>query len=393
MSEARETGSVKTGGRATRLRDTANLLGAAAILVFVLVVGAGILPHARSQDFLNLYTGASLARDGQFHRLHDPAVQLERERNLAGERHSLVPFVRPHFYALLLSPLARLSLDAAFRAWIALQASLLLLLLVLIWRDRGSEAALLASMFACLTIGVVHGQDNAVMALLAYLGFRSLERGREVQGGLWWSLLLAKFHLALGPLLVLAAGRRRRAMGAFACGAAALAAVSLGLSGVEGAVLYARFLLNPFSEGLYPAREELACLQGLAANLPAPAAWTYVLAGLPVAMLALLAFRRPWRQSACLAQGGALYLTPHVYLYDWSVLIPALLLAAEDRRRPWVRGLSLFLLSPLSAAAFLASPFTRAGVHAVFLAWLAAIAMGGRRRENRPAEEDAEAAS
>ncbi|GIU77284.1 MAG: hypothetical protein KatS3mg005_0522 [Bryobacteraceae bacterium] len=391
--DSREMEHGREGGRAARQRDIANLLGAAAILMFSFAAGSGILQHARTQDFLNLYTGAWLARDGQFHRLHDAALQLERERALAGEGRSLVPFVRPHFYALALSPLARLPLDTAFRAWIALQASLLLLLLFLIWRDRGSEAALLAAMFACLTIGLVHGQDNVLMALLAYLGFRSLERGREVQGGLWWSLLLAKFHLALGPLLVLAAGRRRRAMGAFACGAAALAAVSLGLSGVEGAVLYARFLLNPSSEGLYPAPEKLASLQGLAANLPAPAAWTYVLAGLPVAMLALLAFRRPWRQSACLAQGGALYLTPHVYLYDWSVLIPALLLAAEDRRRPWVRGLSLFLLSPLSAAAFLASPFTQAGVHAVFLAWLAAIAMGGRRRENRPAEEDAEAAS
>jgi hypothetical protein len=321
--QGREHGS--EGGRAARQRETANLLGAAAILIFSFAAGSGILQHARTQDFLNLYTGAALAREGQFHRLHDAGLQLERERALAGEGRSLVPFVRPHFYALLLSPLARLSLDAAFRVWIALQASLLLLLLFLIWRDRGSEAALLAAMFACLTIGLVHGQDNVVMALLAYLGFRSLERGREVQGGLWWSLLLAKFHLALGPLLVLAAGRRRRAMGAFACGAAALAVISLGLSGVEGAVAYARFLLNPSSEGLYPAPEKLASLQGLAANLPAPAGWTYALAGLPVALLTLLAFRRPWRQSVCLAQGGALYLTPHVYLYDWSVLIPALL--------------------------------------------------------------------
>jgi len=58
-----------------------------------------------------------------------------------------------------------------------------------------------------------------------------------------------------------------------------------------------------------------------------------------------------------------------------------------------VRGLSLFLLSPLSAAAFLASPFTQAGVHGAYIAWLAATALAGRRRESRPAEEDAEAAS
>jgi hypothetical protein len=294
-----------------------------------------------------------------------------------------VPFVRPHFYALVLSPLARLSLDAAFRVWIALQASLLLLLLFLIGRDRGSEAVLLTAMFACLVIGLVHGQDNVLIALLAYLGFRSLERGRDMQGGLWWSLLLVKFHLAAGPFLVLAAGRRWRAIGAFACATTALAAVSFGLSGREGAELYIRFLSNPFSEGLYPAPEKLACLQGLAASLPLPAAWTYVLAGLPVGLLAVLAFRRPWRQSVCLAQGGALYLTPHVYLYDWSVLIPSLLLGAEEKQRPWVRGLSLFLLSPLSAAAFLAAPFTQAGVHAAYIAWLAAVAWPMGRRENQ----------
>lgn len=209
----------------------------------------------------------------------------------------------------------------------------------------------------------------------------------------WWSLLLVKFHLAAGPFLVLAAGRRWRAIGAFACGAGALAAVNFGLSGREGAELYIRFLSNPFSEGLYPAPEKLACLQGLAANLPVPAAWTYVLAGLPVGLFALLAFRRPWRQSASLAQGGALYLTPHVYLYDWSVLTPALLLAAEDVRRSWVRGLSLLLLSPLSAAAFLLSPLLQAGVHAAYIAWLAAVAWPAGRRENQPEGGDPAAAS
>src|ERR1700734_793026 len=83
----------------------------AAVLAFCLIwvaMGSMIVPGARKHDFLNLYTGASLALDGNFAHLHSPAVQLARERQFVPSLPTLVPFVRPSFYALLLAPLALL---------------------------------------------------------------------------------------------------------------------------------------------------------------------------------------------------------------------------------------------------------------------------------------------
>ncbi len=362
-----------------RQRRMANFLAAGVILAFSFLAGSGILGHAKRQDFLNLYTGARLAREGQYRRLHDPALQLERERELAGPGRTLVPFVRPHFYALALSPLAHLSRDAAFVVWIGLQAAFLLALLVLAGLHMGSESALLVAMFAGPVLGLLHGQDSMLISLLSFLGFRSLARGEEVRGGLWWSLLLVKFHLAAGPAVALLAARRWRAMASFLCGCALLGAINLGLSGGEGAALYARMLMNPSTQGLYPAPQNLACLQGLAANLPVTAIWINAAAGLPVIVLILSAFRSgSWRRRHALAQGGALYLTPHIYLYDWSILTPALLSGAQPSNPLRERILPLLLLSPIGAVAFLASPYTRIAVHLAYLAWLTTLAIGSQ---------------
>lgn len=362
--------------RSARLRNAANLLAAAVIIAFSFAAGAPILTHAIQQDFLNLYTGASLVRDGQFSLLHDPSLQLARERELSGPGRPLVPFVRPHLYALLLSPLAMLSLKTAFTLWIGLQLAMFGLLLWLVWREMGSEAVLVLAMFSSLLPGLLHGQDNMFLAVIAYMGYRSLIRDREMESGFWFGMLWIKFHLALGPVLALAAGRKWRALSAFAGVWMLALAANFALSGWEGTALYWRLLTQPSVEGLYPGREKLASLQGLAANLPVPPAWTYAAIGAPVLALTLLALRRrSWKDAWPLAQGGGLYLTPHVYIYDWSVLAPALLATAMDRGKPWVRGLALFLLSPLGAAAFLLSPLLNAGVHAAYIAWLALLAL------------------
>ena len=60
-----------------------------------------------------------------FRELYDIDTQLSRERELLGEVPELVPFVRPHFYALLLAPPSLLPYKAAFWFWVVLQVALL----------------------------------------------------------------------------------------------------------------------------------------------------------------------------------------------------------------------------------------------------------------------------
>lgn len=336
-------------------RGAANLLAAAVLLGLILAIGSGLLDHARDQDFLNFYTGASLAREGRYHELHDPGVQLTREREIVPSRTRLVPFVRPHIYAAALSPLAALDHAAAFRVWLVLQAGFLLLFLYLIWRGFGSEGVLIGALYLPAALGFMHGQDNLMFAAAVAAGLLALERGRDAQAGLLWSVVLVKFHLAPGLALALLAARRWRALAAFGAGGGVLALASLLLGGWAGAAAYTRLLLAPGTEGLYPGRETLANLQGLAASLGLPTAALYATLGVAVAALLAAGLRRgPWWRQFCLALGGCLILTPHVYLYDLTILLPALLLSMREGAAAPVRALGWLIVLPPLMMAFLA---------------------------------------
>ena len=57
------------------------LLAAIVLSVFWIGIGSLIVEGARVRDFLNLYTGSSLARDGDFSQLFDRETQLRRGAN------------------------------------------------------------------------------------------------------------------------------------------------------------------------------------------------------------------------------------------------------------------------------------------------------------------------
>ncbi len=79
-----------------------------------LVLGWHVQDQAQSHDFLSLYSGAYMTSHGQAAHLYEPAAQWAVEKKLAPSNVDLVPFIRPPFYALLLSPLGRLPFRAAF---------------------------------------------------------------------------------------------------------------------------------------------------------------------------------------------------------------------------------------------------------------------------------------
>ena len=89
-------------------------------------LGSMITPSSKGHDFLNLYTAGSLALDGKFATLHDPAVQLEREQRLVPSTKELIPFGRPLFYSLALAPLATIPFASAFWVFIVSQSLLLI---------------------------------------------------------------------------------------------------------------------------------------------------------------------------------------------------------------------------------------------------------------------------
>ena len=86
------------------------------MLIFWCVLGSVIAPAARQHDFLNLYTGGTLALRGHFHQIYLPEVQFRAEREFIRELPALVPFVCPPFYAAALSfwPPSRFDLHFGF---------------------------------------------------------------------------------------------------------------------------------------------------------------------------------------------------------------------------------------------------------------------------------------
>ncbi len=308
-----------------------------AVLLWV-ALGFVVVPGARHHDFLNLYTGAKLAGQGDFASLHDPAAQLATERALAPRTQQLVPFVRPHFYAALLAPLAWLSFDRAFVVWVALQALLLLGSWVWLWRRFGPEALVFSALFAPAALGVQHGQD-CVLFLLVVIGFYVLAgRGREVAAGTVLALGLAKFHLFLLWPLALVITRRWRALGGFAAGAVVLGAVSFALGGSAGVSQYIALLRMKDLERLSPSPELMVNVYSFAANFGIQSEALSFALGSAVVLAAVAAvWRAPlWRMVAA-TSCGSLVAAPHVYGYDAALLLVAVSLAIFLSHDRWTR--------------------------------------------------------
>ncbi|MGH9546380.1 MAG: glycosyltransferase family 87 protein, partial [Terriglobales bacterium] len=135
-----------------------------------------VVESSRKHDFLNLYAGASLALDGNFQRLHDPAVQLERERRFVPDLDALVPFVRPPFYAAVLAPLALIPFRLAFWIWLAAQTALLITCWVWASRRWAPDAIIFGALFLPTGLGIAHGQDCVEMLAILIASYALLER-------------------------------------------------------------------------------------------------------------------------------------------------------------------------------------------------------------------------
>lgn len=357
-------------------------------------LGSQVVEAALNHDFLNIYTGASLALEGRFDVLHDPGVQFAREREIAAGLRQVVPFVRPAVYAVLLSPLALLPYRAAFVVWLAFQSLLLAACLVWAWRRWGADAFLWGILSLPAALGIAHGQDGPVMLAAACAGYELLRRGRPRAGGMAWSFGLVKFHLWLLLPVALAAKKEWKVLSGYAAGGAALAAATLLLGGAEGAANYVRLLTNDKLERLSPTPENMWNLQGIAENLSLSGAPLFVPAAAFVLLLAGLALRGAplWRTFAAGLTAGLL-VVPHVYGYDATLLLLAVWLTMAHAASPWTRRVCMLHAVPLTPlATLLGKPYAAIPAF-VLLLWLGTLAAEGLRAEPRESSSPAEARS
>lgn len=306
-------------------------------------------------DFIGYYTAAKIVWTGQGSRLYDLALQNRIEAQLAGvpvARLLPLPYDSPPHFAVLVSPLATLSYETAYLAWIFLMLALFAAGLALLCRGLGFPArsslllALVAMTFFPVFVTVLRGQLDGAVFLFLVAAFLAWRDGRDAPSGGWLGLALAKFHLLFAlPLMLLA---RRAWFALLALAAVAAAAVVLAAA-VLGPAIWARYLdlLLPVaggrSSGFAHASALSYSLTGLAVQVGLPS-WT----GLVAAALLLLGYLA-WAARARLdrdllfsaAVPVSVLASPHQGLQDLSLLLlPALVLVRRSQTerlpRPWI---------------------------------------------------------
>ena len=232
---------------------TSLLIAVAVLAVFWISVGTFAIRMARQHDFLSFYTGATLASEGRWAQLYDIQEQRAIQDRLVPGLPSLVPYIRPPVYALLVSPLAGLGFDTALSVWLALQIGLYCAIGLWIRRRFSEEGRLYWALFMPGAAGIMHGQDSPVILAVVALGFVLSESGRALAAGLVWSLLFVKFHICAGLAVALLAGRRSRELSGFAIGGAVLASISIALVGAPGVDSYVAMLTSTDLDRLSPS--------------------------------------------------------------------------------------------------------------------------------------------
>jgi hypothetical protein len=355
------------------------VLAVLAFCAFWVLLGSILVPGARLHDFLNLYAGASLARDGAFAGMHAPEVQLQREHEYVPQLKELVPFVRPPFYALLLAPLAWLSFGPAFWAWLGVQAAVLIGTWAWAFRRWGTDALIFGSMYLPTALGIAHGQD-CVLILAIVLGTYILaHREQRFWSGVVLGAGLIKFHLfLLWPFMLLI--QRRWRMLAGACAAVAVeVSISLLLAGPSGIAKYVALLRMTDLRHLSPSPELMINVRGLAMNLRIDnMAVTGLLTAAAVILTVVACWGAPLWRAVAAASAGSLLVAPHVYGYDAGLLLAGLWLAMFESCRQSAaqapRITAAVLLTPVPMLLGLAGSPWAAATPLALLMFLASLA-------------------
>jgi hypothetical protein len=311
-------------------------------------LGSMITPGAKTQDFLNIYSGASLALDGKFATMHDVGVQLERERKFVPSTDVLRPFVRPSFYALLLAPLALIPFATAFWVWIAAQSALLIGCWAWGFRRFGANALVFAAFSLPGPLGVASGQDCVILLALFILAFELTDRGKPAAGGAVLALMLIKFHLILLWPVALVLQRRWRMLAGFCAMAAGEACVSLALGGTEGVRTYIALLRNKNLDRLSPSKELMICFQGLTENLgiQSPVVIGAIIGAIFLIFVFAVYKAALWKMFAVTAVASIL-VAPHVYGYDATLLLLPFLLTIFNSQLAGAKIAATLLCTPL----------------------------------------------
>lgn len=330
---------VPAGWRAAWTPSRARLwLIAAAVAAWLPLLG---VPLRGWLDFSAFYAAGSLAFTPEVTDLV-PITAFQVEHGLP-----ITPFVYPAGMALPYALLAALPYGVAAAIHATIMATLLVLAAVL-WADivrlPRRWAVLGALAWAPAAAGVASGQNSSMALVLVVLTAGALVRRRDAVAGALTGLLAYKPQLA-APIagVLLLRGRWTALLGV---GVMLGVQYLLGVLATGGrldwpagwlhsvqAYQEADLLANGWQAISLPG---LAARVGLATGLPWLVIAGYVVAG-AIILWCMPALRRAaWPEAVALAAALGLLVSPHAWVYDATLLLPALgVIAARAASRGW----------------------------------------------------------
>ena len=306
-------------------------LMACAVAAFLPAVG---VPIRGWLDFSAFYTAGAMAFSSDVARLA-PVVAWQQLHGLP-----ITPFVYPPGMALLYVPFAALPYGLAAALHLALMTGLLVTAAIL-----GADALGLPrrwSVIAALAwgpaaAGILSGQNTALALLLVVVAALALQRGHEGRSGALVGLLAYKPQLAAPLVLLLGLRSRWSALlgVALVVGAQYLA----GVLATGGNIAWpadwvatlnsytgADFAANGWQAISLPA---LGQHLQLATGIPGLTLLGYVLAA-GIVIVCIPGMRRlPVLEAVALACACGLVISPHAWVYDATLLLPALAVFAR----------------------------------------------------------------
>ena len=338
-----------------RLRRIGTCLLLVNVLLYGAVVALGEFPFdglgsVMLMDFMGHLTGGRLVATGHRNGLYDLASQFAVQSSITRQPRQLDFFISPPLVAYVYAPFSSLSYAAATMVWTAVSLGLLaasgVLLLRLMPSVPATSQRLLLLLWAASQPFVQllgSGQDTALSLLVWTAGTLLALRRQDLASGWVFSLGLLKPQLfVLPPFIFLLLGRKR-ALLAWAVGALAQVALTLGLFGWSGIVgwlgiLRSREYLDFLQGELAPRMTSiLPFLRSIAPSglgTPARLAGAAISAGIVAITLwrlrqraraSILDERGAWAL-ACLT---TLVTAPHCFYYDLTLLVLPVALLLE----------------------------------------------------------------
>jgi len=389
-------------------RQWFNIFWVALIIIYAVSLGVILwrfqVPGLLITDFQAFYATAQIAETKGFSQVYNLQLQSQFQQALQNQNlHGLfqdafetVPMPYLPAFILLFLPVAALGYFPAYMSWVLLNAALLLLYVFRFSRALGSENGrdLIVKLLICLPVfsNLVLGQVNVF--LLIFLGEFLLAslRGKDMQSGLWLSLLLLKPQTLILILPALLIQKRYKTLSGFALGSAAVFLLSLVLVGPRSLAGLGLLLLG-YVHGLPSNNPEVmmnwrAVAMNLSTFLPGLVAWIIALEGMTLTVVVTLSmWRKPIDSTsprfALLLLGtfaGTLSVTWHAHNHMEIMLIPLILYLYARKMLPWKIIYLWFLAPPVYLAImFLVSPQNAYGlfgigslaVNLILLVWTA----------------------